>query len=134
MSVSALYRRVFFICITVSAFIAIWYYISPIFGHQAPQKTIVATVVSPQPRLTEFNLTSTLGKPFNTTSLRGFWTVLFFGYTDCPDICPATLSIMRETWNQYLPKKQPPAKFVFASINPQLDAIPKLRTFFSKFS
>ena len=37
-------------------------------------------------------LTNQDGEAFNTTSLEGKVVFLFFGYTSCPDICPATLA------------------------------------------
>ena len=46
----------------------------------------------PQPR-PSFQLTDTTGKPFPFGSkTSGHPTFLFFGYTDCPDVCPATLA------------------------------------------
>ena len=45
-----------------------------------------------EPRqLTEFSLTDHEGRPANLRSLRGQWTVLFFGFTSCSHICPTTL-------------------------------------------
>ena len=125
-------KAILWFLFTAIAFLSIWYMINPKFTHKAPA-TISATVLPPQPPITSFNLTSTNNQPFTEKSLRGFWTILFFGYTDCPDVCPATLSIMRETWNQYLPGQQPPAKFVFASINPQPDSVANLKEFLANF-
>lgn len=43
-------------------------------------------------------LTSHEGEPFDTTSLRGELVLLFFGYTHCPDVCPASLAKMSQVW------------------------------------
>ena len=39
-----------------------------------------------------FNLVDHRGQPFTEQSLQGKWTMIFFGFTNCPDICPLTMS------------------------------------------
>lgn len=47
----------------------------------------------PKPNLApDFTLTDQTGRPFTLSALRGVPVVLFFGYTHCPDTCPATLA------------------------------------------
>ncbi len=59
-----------------------------------PDEQIVA-VMRPAPTpLEAFELTDQDGSPFEAGSLQGKWTFLFFGYTYCPDICPATLALL----------------------------------------
>jgi protein SCO1/2 len=48
--------------------------------------------VNPRTALPEFNLIDDHGKPFTRAALSGHWTMLYFGYTNCPDLCPATLT------------------------------------------
>lgn len=38
-----------------------------------------------------FQLVDQTGRPVDEKVLRGQWNVVFFGYTYCPDVCPATL-------------------------------------------
>lgn len=47
----------------------------------------------PRP-LASFRLSDQHGRAFDETQLRGTWSVLFVGFTNCPDICPATLSLL----------------------------------------
>jgi protein SCO1/2 len=48
--------------------------------------------VLPEPRvLADFALVDQAGQPFSLERLRGRWSLLFFGFTHCPDICPGTL-------------------------------------------
>src|SRR5688572_23295399 len=44
----------------------------------------------------DFALQDHSGQPFTKTSLAGKWTLVFFGYTYCPDICPLTLATIRQ--------------------------------------
>ena len=43
--------------------------------------------------LRPFKLTDHNGAVFNEKKLQKKWTLVFFGYTSCPDICPATLYV-----------------------------------------
>jgi protein SCO1/2 len=45
----------------------------------------------------DFSLTDHNGQPRRLGDFKGKAVVLFFGYTQCPDVCPTTLSILRET-------------------------------------
>jgi protein SCO1/2 len=121
------------LAIAISLFLLCWYYISPQFGHNAPS-TLAATVIKPQVEpLSGFKLITTAGQDFTPRSLKGQWTLMFFGYSSCPNICPATLSIVKETWNKFLPGKIPPAKFIFVSINPMQDNKAALHKFVTNF-
>ncbi|MBZ0293855.1 MAG: SCO family protein [Anaerolineae bacterium] len=50
-----------------------------------------ATVIDPPRPLTDFTLTADSGEPMSLSDLRGKVVLLYFGYTNCPDICPITL-------------------------------------------
>jgi protein SCO1/2 len=52
-------------------------------------------VVLPKPRaLAEFSLTASDGSAFENADLEGRWTFAYFGFTNCPDICPVALSVL----------------------------------------
>jgi protein SCO1/2 len=54
--------------------------------------TVQTATVLPEPRvLPEFQLVDHNNQPFTRESLKGRMSLLFFGFTHCPDICPATL-------------------------------------------
>src|SRR5689334_8650397 len=57
-------------------------------------------------------LTDQQGNPFALTSLAGHPVLVFFGYTHCPDVCPATVGIL----NQVLADTGGAARAVFVSI------------------
>ncbi|MCB1746805.1 MAG: SCO family protein [Gammaproteobacteria bacterium] len=60
--------------------------------------TVSAIVWPPPPPLEPFTLTDTHGQPFGPDQLRDHWTLLFFGYTHCPDICPTTLATLQRVY------------------------------------
>jgi len=117
-----------------------WYGLNPLLEKTAPQKPIPslasATVLNPTKPMTEFSLIATDKKNFTQYSLLGHWTLMFFGYTQCPDICPRTLATITQVW-QSLPKYMQDKNmlnFVFVSLDPKSDTVPHLKTFLERFN
>jgi protein SCO1/2 len=73
----------------------------------------------PQPRpLPPFQLTDVDGHSFANADLAAHPSLLFFGYTSCPDVCPATLAMVRELQRQ---SPLPGMRFLFVSVDPDRD-------------
>lgn len=60
----------------------------------APVALSSGTLLSPRRTLPDFSLIDARGQPFGSKNLRGQWSMLFFGYTHCPDFCPTTLTAL----------------------------------------
>jgi protein SCO1 len=52
------------------------------------------TLLTPSRELPDFSLIDQQGRAFGSANLRGHWSLLFFGYTNCPDFCPTTLATL----------------------------------------
>jgi protein SCO1/2 len=52
------------------------------------------TYLTPSRELPDFSLIDQRGRSFSSMNLRGHWSMLFFGYTNCPDFCPTTLTTL----------------------------------------
>jgi protein SCO1/2 len=109
-------KKSIFLIAGFMVFAATYYFLAPQFQYQAPETHVASAVKSPS-ALKAFNLTDSNGNVFDQQSLRGHWTLVFFGYTHCPDICPRTLAILRETWQHYNKQHPAPVRFVFADIS-----------------
>lgn len=70
--------------------------IALILRHQLQANPMLATghLIEPRNRLPDFSLIDHHGRPFTGANLAGHWSMLYFGYTNCPDVCPATLSVL----------------------------------------
>ena len=79
-----------------------------------------------------FTLQSTAGGTFTEASLKGTPTVLFFGYTFCPDVCPTTLAEM-SALRQQLKLGPDKLKIVFATVDPARDTVKQLTEYLSGF-
>ena len=68
----------------------------------------------------DYSLVDGTGKPFTAASLKGQPTMLFFGYTHCPDVCPTTLSEMA-AWFEQLGPAGKALRGVFVTVDPERD-------------
>jgi len=87
------------------------------------------------PAVPEVQLTRDDGTPFKLAALRGKWTLMFFGFTHCPDICPTTLATLAEV-HSVLKKSSPYAEqgqVVFVSVDPERDAPAQLAQYVHYF-
>ena len=79
-------------------------------------------IMSPIP-LPDFHLRDHTGQVFDLSRLKGHWSMVFFGYTSCPDICPATLqqlAVLDSTMTQQTIAGVAP-QTVFISVDPKRD-------------
>jgi protein SCO1/2 len=71
------------------------------------------------------------GKEVSGADYRGKLVVLYFGYTNCPDVCPATLANL----TQMLAKvKSPDMRVLFVSVDPTRDSAETLTKYAAAFS
>jgi protein SCO1/2 len=91
----------------------------------------------PNPKVVEpFSLVDHRGEPFTLEQLKGRWSFLFFGYTNCPDVCP-TILLMLDKVAQELGKKPTSnrdVQFVFVSVDPVRDTPEVLRKYVGNFN
>jgi protein SCO1/2 len=81
-----------------------------------------------------FALTDINGQPFTLDQLKGKWTVVFFGFTSCPDICPVTLSVLNK-WYTALDKGFPAkTQVVMITVDPERDTPDALRAYLKHFN
>ncbi len=77
-----------------------------------------------QKQLTDFSMVDHQGGEFNLASLNQAWSLVFFGYTYCPDICPVTMSTLREASQQIKQSADPDyqdLKIRFISVDGERD-------------
>jgi len=60
----------------------------------APVELATGSYLSPSRAMPDFSLIDQHGQAFGPVNLRGRWSMMFFGYTNCPDFCPTTLTML----------------------------------------
>jgi protein SCO1/2 len=82
----------------------------------------------------EFTLTrASDGRPVRGTDYRGKVVVLYFGYTHCPDICPATLANLAEAIQKLGPRAND-VRVLFVTVDPMRDQAPALAAYARAFA
>ena len=84
--------------------------------------------------LPDFSLIDQRGRPFSSTNLRGHWSMLFFGYTNCPDFCPTTLTTLA-AMQKNLRAAQAPVlpQVIFVSVDAKRDTPAQLASYVPYF-
>jgi protein SCO1/2 len=77
-----------------------------------------------------FNLVDQDGHPTDQRVLSGKWSIVFFGYTFCPDFCPTTLTTLGQTMTLLGPAAQK-LQVVFITVDPDRDTPQELKTYLS---
>ena len=99
-----------------------------------PPPLRAATALFGQERaLPEFALTDHTGRAYTRRDLEETWTLLFFGYTHCPDVCPITLATMSASLDALAALGGEAPRVVFVSVDPERDAPGHLRGYVTAF-
>jgi protein SCO1/2 len=96
----------------------------------APPQTERATVL-PEPRpVPPLRLVDQDARPMPADYFAGHWTLVFFGFTQCPDICPTTLATLAQVRRQLAdlpPERQP--RVLLVSVDPKRDTPERLAAY-----
>ncbi len=68
---------------------------------------------------------------FSEQRFRGKWSFMFFGFTNCPDVCPTTMLVLKSVWAK-LPESArtaPEPQLIFVSVDPQRDSTALLKEY-----
>ncbi len=129
-------RALLFIGITIVAMLAGALFAQFMRGSDQPVVNLNSGTLLPGGRdVADFNLVDSSNAPFSRARLAGQWSVLFFGFTNCPDICPTTLTTLAQVEKGLadLPAAQRP-RMVFVSVDPKRDTPAQVDTYIRFFS
>lgn len=79
-----------------------------------------------------FTMTDHTGKQVTEKDFRGRYMLIFFGFTNCPDICPAELQVMSAAMDE-LGLKAEKVVPVFVSVDPKRDTVERVASYVSNF-
>jgi len=82
----------------------------------------------------ELQLIDHHGQAFTRERLQGKWTLVFFGFTYCPDICPTTLAFLNEFVGQLEGTEVEDTAVVMVSVDPARDSVEQLATYVPYFN
>src|SRR6185369_9103221 len=91
-------------------------------------------LVTPPLTKPQFTLTNTSGASFDfRAETQGYVTLLFFGYTHCPDECPLHMAAIATSLKQLAPEVRGQVKVVFVTADPARDTPSVLRAWLDRF-
>lgn len=98
----------------------------PAGGNRTPGVISAGAVAPP------FSMTDHRGRPFTQAELDGRPSMLFFGFTSCPDVCPTTLSDMGG-WLDTLGPDADRVRPIFVTVDPERDGVAELAAYLTPF-
>lgn len=100
-------------------------------GRRGDFRGHVLTTALPKP---EFVLRATDGRSFDfRRETDGYLTLVFFGYTHCPDVCPVTMANLGAVIPRFTPSVGDSIKVLFITTDPQRDSAARLRSWLDNF-
>lgn len=88
----------------------------------------------PYPPAADMELTRSDGSRFRLSEMRGDIVLLFFGYTSCPDVCPATLAELRQALSELKEQDAERVKVVFVTVDPERDTPERVQEYVDRFN
>ncbi len=117
--------------LTIGIAVAIAAGIGAAFWFRTTPLELTAGTALPEPRKIEpFALTDQQGRVLDAAVLEGRWTLLFTGFTHCPDICPTTLATLAELGDRLGPAAP---RFLFVSVDPERDTPERIAAYLAHF-
>lgn len=101
-----------------------------------PQPSNATMLTLPEPRvIADFALVDDDGEPFSLDNLRGQWSLIFFGFTHCPDVCPSTLNDLKLVHEKLVQMNGDASghQILFVSVDPERDTPDKLQQYVNYF-
>ncbi|WPO99888.1 SCO family protein [Pseudomonas sp. HR96] len=112
----------------------LWLLLSSRSPAQTPAMTEAGVLLMKEPRgVPAVSMSDQDGSQVRLDKLTGHWTLVFFGYTFCPDICPTTLAQLRQIDSRLPAASRARLKVVFVSVDPQRDSPGQLKQYLGYF-
>ena len=128
-------RNVIFILLILFSITGIFTYFQSLPSLLEKKPSLITGKILVRPmEIDNFELIDQNNEVFNKKSLEGSWTVLFFGYTNCPDVCPTTIYKLAEIKNG-IKEDLPSANFntVLVTLDPDRDSTERLDEYIGYF-
>ncbi|MFT3929072.1 MAG: SCO family protein [Spongiibacteraceae bacterium] len=82
----------------------------------------------------DFALVDDNGEPFTPADLQGKWSLLFFGFTYCPDVCPTTMAQLNQFYKELDSQYSGDTQIIMVSVDPARDDAAKLHEYVRYFN
>jgi len=104
-----------------------------LWSHKPPVVLATGVMLVPSRALADFSLIDNQGRSFGAANLRGHWSLMFFGYTNCPDFCPTTLTTLAAMEKRLRAAKAESPQVIFVSVDAKRDTPAQLAKYVPYF-
>lgn len=107
--------------------------VSPLIVACTPTaETFQSTDITGASYAKDFHLKDHNGRERGLADFQGKVTVVFFGFTQCPDVCPTSMTTMAEV-KRLLGERGDALQVLFITVDPERDTLPLLKEYMSNF-
>jgi protein SCO1/2 len=100
--------------------------------HPSPVRLKYGVYMNQPQAIAPFELIDNRGTLFTEKQLKNHWTLLFFGFSSCPMICPSALQTFNTAYENLPQIKRP--QVILISVDPKRDSLQKLNQFIHQFN
>ncbi len=124
------------VALVLTGLVTFGVYLARLAPAEVPELGEAGRILRVPRELPAFDLIDHRGEPFDRARLVGGWSLLFFGYTSCPDVCPLTLQGLASARREAALRTRSTSAFpevVFVSVDPQRDPVERLAEYVAYF-
>ena len=113
---------------------AVFLKLSPVLIDKKPELISGKFLSQPLP-IKPFSLINQYQEDFDKEDLKNKWSILFFGYTNCPDVCPTTIYKLSEIQKKLAQEKELNDDFqvILITLDPKRDSVSRLKEYLAFF-
>jgi protein SCO1/2 len=121
-----------FILLVVYGFI--WRMNQPVIMNNEQLRANGAVVLDTPRIFSDFELVDHNGELFNIARMQDVWSIVFFGFSNCPDICPTTLAVLNDTYSKMKDSEKEKLQVIMISLDPERDTVEALADYVPYFN
>jgi protein SCO1 len=120
--------------IAIASLLVIGLVLAIFMFNQRPAQEFNGSLIEPPMPAPDFTLTNQLSETVSLSDNLGKYVLLFFGYTNCPDECPATMGVLMQVYDQLKATGQADdVQVIFVTTDPAHDTPQALGEFLGRF-
>ena len=114
-------------------FLGVFLILVLIFSPERVDYVFKGTQIDPPAEILDFTLVQSTGEEFRLADQKGKVVLMFFGYTHCPDVCPATLTDYARVY-KLLGDRADDVTYVYITVDPERDSPELVSTYVNAFN
>jgi len=98
------------------------------------ENSLSQTILTQPVKLSPFQLIDSNGPTFTNQSLQGRWAFIYFGYTDCGEVCDKSMAALSQVYDQLKAQSQFVPLIIFVSVKSHQDTLSKIQQYITRFN